>query len=230
MAVKCKNGHWYDPNMYRNCPHCKRAGEQLRLTRGGDAEEDDRTISIAEVDVSLGEQLEMLGSMGGLDVAGEIAAGDSRMFGNPSVFGDGLMSGLAEGNRAEAEDDRTISFGYFGMGEDRPVTGWLVCTAGGAKGRDFRLHAGKNFVGRSPSMDVVLAEDHGVSRNRHCAITYDPVGNEFYVVPMGGNLAYFNGEMLESVKKLRLGDKVRIGNTLLVFVPYCQEGITWEEE
>ena len=59
MAVKCKNGHWYDPNMHRTCPHCKRASEQLRLTLD-DVEEDDKTVSIADVDVSLGEQLEAL--------------------------------------------------------------------------------------------------------------------------------------------------------------------------
>lgn len=218
MAVKCKSGHWYDPNMHRSCPHCKRAGEQLRLVLD-DAQEDDRTVSIAEVDVSLGNQLEKLsaagslGSEGGLGMAGE----------NP-------MPGLAVGYQEEQEGDRTVSFGFFGMGSEKPVTGWLVCTAGEVKGQDYRLHAGKNFVGRSPSMDVVLAEDKAVSRNQHCSITYDPVGNGFYIVPAGGNIVFYNGEMIEKVEKLRLGDKIQIGNTKLVFVPFCQEGITWEED
>lgn len=223
MAVKCKNGHWYDPNMYRNCPHCKRAGEQLRLILDEDVEEDDRTVSIAEVDVSLGEQLDRLGVLGGLE-----SAEDSGAHGKQDMAGGGLILGMAGGSREE--EDRTISFGFFGMGAKKPVTGWLVCTSGKMRGQDFRLHAGKNFVGRSPSMDVVLAEDRAVSRNRHCAITYDPVGNGFYVVPSGGNLVYYNGKMIEDVKRLRLGDKIQIGDTILVFVPFCQEGITWEEE
>lgn len=226
MAVKCKNGHWYDPNMYSNCPHCKRAGEQLRLILDEDVEEDDRTVSIAEVDVSLGEQLERLGALGGLEAAGERAAG---VPGKAGISDSGTVPGLAGGSREE-EDDRTVSFGFFGMGAEKPVTGWLVCTFGEMRGQDFRLHAGKNFVGRSPSMDVVLAEDKAVSRNRHCAVTYDPVGNGFYVMPSGGNSVYYNGEMIEDVKRLRLGDQIQIGDTILVFVPFCQEGITWEEE
>ena len=56
MAVKCSNGHWYDPKMYKSCPHCKRAGEQLSISLD-DVEEDDKTVSIAEVDISLGEQI-----------------------------------------------------------------------------------------------------------------------------------------------------------------------------
>lgn len=31
MAVKCKNGHWYDPNVFRSCPHCKKKNETLSL-------------------------------------------------------------------------------------------------------------------------------------------------------------------------------------------------------
>lgn len=43
MAVKCSNGHWYDPKMYKSCPHCKRAGEQLSISLD-DVEEDDKTV------------------------------------------------------------------------------------------------------------------------------------------------------------------------------------------
>ena len=69
MAVKCSNGHWYDPKMYKSCPHCKRAGEQLSISLD-DVEEDDKTVSIAEVDISLGEQL------------GEIIGGNFESAGN----------------------------------------------------------------------------------------------------------------------------------------------------
>src|SRR5262249_26846325 len=30
-----------------------------------------------------------------------------------------------------------------------PVVGWLVCVEGPDKGRDFRIHSEKNFIGRS---------------------------------------------------------------------------------
>lgn len=94
MVVKCKNGHWYDPNMHRTCPHCKRASEQLRLTLD-DVEEDDKTVSIADVDVSLGEQLEALDILHSTETNGNQVQ--------------------AEIKSEQQEEDRTISFGFFGM-------------------------------------------------------------------------------------------------------------------
>ena len=43
----------------------------------------------------------------------------------------------------EEDDDRTVSFGFFGqMGSKKPVVGWLVAVNGEVKGSDFRLYSG----------------------------------------------------------------------------------------
>lgn len=210
MAVKCKNGHWYDPNMHRTCPHCKRASEQLRLTLD-DVEEDDKTVSIADVDVSLGEQLEALDILHSTETNGNQVQ--------------------AEIKSKQQEEDRTISFGFLGMdSEQPPVTGWLVCIQGAQRGSDFRLHSGKNFLGRSPSMDIVLADDKTVSRDKHCSVVYDPKGNYFYLAPEKGNIVLRNGNMVERAEILQERDTLQLGETILQFIPFCQEDITWEEE
>lgn len=210
MAVKCKNGHWYDPNMHRTCPHCKRASEQLRLTLD-DVKEDDKTVSIADVDVSLGEQLDTLDALHRTEV------------------NNGMIQ-PQEKNEQE-EEDRTISFGFFGMDNDLPpVTGWLVCIQGDQRGSDYRLHSGKNFLGRSPSMDVVLADDKSVSRDKHCSVVYDPKGNHFYLTPEKGNVVLRNGKLVEKAEKLQERDTLQLGETILQFIPFCQEDITWEEK
>ena len=210
MAVKCKNGHWYDPNMHRTCPHCKRASEQLRLTLD-DVEEDDKTVSIADVDVSLGEQLEALDILHSTETNGNQVQ--------------------AEIKSEQQEEDRTISFGFFGMdSEQPPVTGWLVCIQGAQRGSDFRLHSGKNFLGRSPSMDIVLADDKTVSRDKHCSVVYDPKGNHFYLAPEKGNIVLRNGNMVERAEILQERDTLQLVETILQFIPFCQEDITWEEE
>ena len=210
MAVKCKNGHWYDPNMHRTCPHCKRASEQLRLTLD-DVEEDDKTVSIADVDVSLGEQLEALDILHSTETNGNQVQ--------------------AEIKSEQQEEDRTISFGFFGMdSEQPPVTGWLVCIQGAQRGSDFRLHSGKNFLGRSPSRDIVLADDKTVSRDKHCSVVYDPKGNHFYLAPEKGNIVLRNGNMVERAEILQERDTLQLGETILQFIPFCQEDITWEEE
>lgn len=205
MITRCKNGHWYDANVNKSCPHCKRDSEKLSI-RLDDIEEDDRTISIAEVDLSLGEEL-------------------------GSIISDSVNNSIPNDGAASAEDgDRTIPFGFFGMMEIQPATGWLVCMTGSERGRDYRLHTGKNFVGRSTSMDVVLIDDKTISREKHCSVVYDPKGNGFYVSAENGNLTYVNDKMIDSPVTIQEGDQITIGETKLMFIPFCKEGRIWEKE
>jgi hypothetical protein len=44
----------------------------------------------------------------------------------------------------------------------------MVCLEGPDRGRDFRLHAEKNFIGRSPGMDVcILSDDTAIEAGTH---------------------------------------------------------------
>lgn len=202
MIKRCNQGHWYDASVNKTCPHCKQASEKLGI-RLNKIEEDDRTVSIAAAGLSLGKEL-------------------GAIIGNePDV----PMPGAAK-----ADDDKTISFGFFDMNDVQPVTGWLVCITGSERGKDYRLHVGKNFVGRSPSMDVVLVDDKKISRDKHCSVIYDPRGDAFYVSAEGGNLVYLNDEMLSSSEGLKDGDKITIGDTSLVFIPFCRGKRRWEDE
>lgn len=205
MVIKCDNGHWFDSVVSKTCPHCKRNSEKLNL-RLDDIEEEDKTVSITEIDLSLGEEL-------GTIIGNRVRNSDSY---------DSINSG--------EDDDKTISFGFFGVSEIQPVVGWLVCQRGNEKGKDFRLHTGKNFVGRSTSMDVVLVDDKTISRERHCSVIYEPKKNKFYVSGEKGNLIYLNGEPISEPKEIRKGDRMTVGETELLFVPYCEESRKWEIE
>ena len=85
-------------------------------------------------------------------------------------------------------------------------------------------------MGRSTSMDVVLIDDKSISRDRHCSIVYDPKGNIFFVSAESGNLVYLNGELVSYPKELKDGNMITIGETKLMFIPFCREGRTWENE
>ena len=173
MIIKCDNGHWYDASVNKSCPHCKRDSEKLGI-RLDDIEEDDHTVSIAEVDLSLGEEL------------GAIIGSANQA----SIDNIAPISG-----EFSADSDKTISFGFFDMMNTPPAVGWLVCMTGTEKGKDYRLHSEKNFIGRSTSMDVVLLDDKKIARDKHCSIHYDPKGNAFYVSSEKGNITYINEDM-----------------------------------
>ena len=38
----------------------------------------------------------------------------------------------------------------------RPVCGWIICIEGAKVGMDYKIHEGKNFVGRGDEMDIQI--------------------------------------------------------------------------
>jgi hypothetical protein len=112
-----------------------------------------------------------------------------------------------------------------------PVVGWMVCLAGPDRGRDFRLHAEKNFIGRSPAMDVCVAGDETVSRDRHAMVIFDPKKNAFWAVPGdAAGLVYLNGDIVHAPTPMQQDDLLEIGQTKLVLIPFCGEKYSWSRE
>jgi hypothetical protein len=112
-----------------------------------------------------------------------------------------------------------------------PVVGWLVCLAGPDRGRDFRLHAEKNFIGRSPLMDVCVAGDESVSRDRHATVIFDPKKQTFWTLPGDASgLVYLNGDIVHSPAQMRRDDVLEVGQTKLVLIPFCGEKYSWSRE
>lgn len=114
-----------------------------------------------------------------------------------------------------------------------PVVGWLVCVEGSDKGKDFRLHDGNNFVGRSSDMDISLAGDKSVSASNHFSITYDRRHDRYFMsMGMGKEIVYVNNEPLTAnARYVKIGDRIEVGGTTLVFIPLSKEYAqwTWEE-
>ena len=116
-----------------------------------------------------------------------------------------------------------------GSGKMEPVVGWLVCIEGPDRGQDFRLHAAKNFVGRSPAMDVSVAGDETVSRDKHAVVTFEPKRASFWLAPgESSGLVYCNGEVVHAPIELRADDVVEVGNSKLVLVAFVREEFRWD--
>jgi hypothetical protein len=111
------------------------------------------------------------------------------------------------------------------------VVGWLVCLTGPDRGRDFRLHAEKNFIGRSPAMDVCLAGDEMVSRERHATVIFDPKKATFWALPGdAAGLVYLNGDIVHSPTEMHRDDLLEVGQTKLALIPFCGEKYNWSRE
>jgi hypothetical protein len=109
-----------------------------------------------------------------------------------------------------------------------PVVGWLVCLEGPDRGRDFRLHGEKNFIGRSPIMDVCVPGDDTISREKHGVLIFDPKKQAFWVLPgESAGLVYLNGEIVHSPTPINRDDVLELGQTKLVLIPFCGDKYTW---
>lgn len=126
-------------------------------------------------------------------------------------------------------DQKTIAFYNF-SNDIEPVVGWLVCVRGEYHGTSFNLKSGRNSIGRALTMDVALAQEKSVSRERHASVTFDPQQKKFFV-QSGENrgLTYVNGELLMSFKELNPYDVISLGACKLMFLPLCGENFDWKD-
>jgi hypothetical protein len=105
-----------------------------------------------------------------------------------------------------------------------PVVGWLVCTEGRDRGMDYRIRSENNWIGRSEQMRICIDGDEGIARDNHAVIGYDPQDNTYIIAPGTSNrMVYHNGKAIFAAEPLKRFDRIRLGQTELVFVPFLGE-------
>lgn len=132
--------------------------------------------------------------------------------------------------RSSIDEGHTVAVVRKKTGID-PVVGWLVCVKGPERGRDYQIRSEKNAVGRSDSMDICIAGDESISRNDHAFVVYDPKKNVFRIqAGLSRGLVYLNGEEVVNSEAMKAYDRVEMGESTFVFVPFCGENYQWESQ
>ena len=113
-----------------------------------------------------------------------------------------------------------------------PVTGWLVCICGEAKGKSYNIVSGLNYVGRRKDMDICIEGDISISRYRHAVVEYNEERKEFLLrLGESKEKIYITRDrqkrILEGTIKLEAYDVITLGRTELMFVPFCGDRFTW---
>lgn len=208
--VKCPNGHYYDSSRFgNNCPHCGMSG-------AASIGVDQTTVPLNIPDAPQPANTVTEPLTVSQPVVSQPVASQPANVTVPTV----------------SDDDRTLPVTadmLDGMAEKpAPVVGWLVCTDGVNKGTDYRLHQGRNFIGRSPEMDVCILGDNTVSRSSHAIVVYDPRSNVYLAQPGSSKeLFYVNDKLVLNPVELKTMDLLNIGDTKLMFVPLCGEQFHW---
>ncbi|WP_295387230.1 FHA domain-containing protein [uncultured Thiodictyon sp.] len=168
----------------------------------------------------------------GVDV--EIGAAqphDTKRPAGDAGAGGGLDRSHAEGSRHQrrtpVEGEAAAVWSQWSGGID-PVVGWLVCISGPDRGRDYRIHTERNFIGRGPAMDIVISGDRGISQETHAVLSYNPRRHTFRIAAgESRGLVYVNDDEVAGFVELKPYDQIELGATKLLFVPFCGERFIW---
>lgn len=153
------------------------------------------------------------------------------------------LPSLQEQVKAATDSNDVKTTGFFavktssGIAENSPVStsteppvGWLVCVAGKNLGKDYRIVAGKNSIGRTQDNTVCLTGEISVSRDKHAWVIFEPRKQKFYLKPGDGSgLVYLNDENVFDTTALHSGDVLELGDVKLVFIALCGESFNWAD-
>jgi hypothetical protein len=111
-----------------------------------------------------------------------------------------------------------------------PVCGWLVCIEGAKVGKDFKVRAGKNFIGRSEDMDIQILGDDKISRRNHSIVVYDSKKKNFVLLPGDSQgLTYLNNNAVYVPIDLSPYDVIELGNSKFLFISLCGKQFEWDD-
>ena len=96
--------------------------------------------------------------------------------------------------------------------EPQPMA-WLIVERGEREGHQFRLHAGDTSIGRSGDNDIILG-DPTVGRQQ-AKVRLE--GNSFYIYDLAATNPTLVNDRRVTKHLLEEGDRVQVGNTVLVF-------------
>lgn len=221
---RCPNGHFYDADKFASCPFCENViggGNGQRVTQPLEQGMQE-TIPTNEIN---GMQKTVPGNIE--NSAKEETAPKEESGGSLS---EKFKEDKGDIKKKSNDMQKTVSFFTESVGDQIPAVGLLLCVEGEDFGSTYLLKAGKNFIGRANSMDVVIAGDQSVSREKHAIILYEPKKRMFLAQPgESSELYYVNDEVVLNVIELHEYDEITLGKTKLLFVPICGPQFSWED-
>lgn len=253
MEIKrCENGHFYDAEANATCPQCaaEMAGgdavfESYGPTEPAGAFGGDRASRFEDYGptepaggfrydrASQFEDYgptEPAGGFGGVSDSSEeigktMSESGNRGFMPVQGYDDVTEVGMVTNDKSYLWDPAPDQGKRFS-----PAVGWLACIEGPARGTDYRVRCGYNYIGRSEHMDICVRGDNQISRERHAQIAYDNKENVFFFGPADGkSIVRVNDKMIMGPTQIQAYDILSVGSTKLLFVPLCGERFNWNE-
>jgi len=249
---RCANGHYYDGSRYSCCPHCGES-EEAPVLKVEINEEKQMPISVPQAESApvqqfaaapLGEpKSEEIAALpvknGSAEIPEELVVTQySTEIPAAPVYEAPKAVYRPEAPAAKIYEEPKEEYSPFGSDDaktvgifasntrDLDLTGWLVCRKGPGKGTDYHIFSGRNRIGGGRTMEVSMWEDRQIVEDNHVSLIYDPKNDNYWLIP-GTATAFVNGELLIDARMLADYDIIGLGESELVFIPYCKSRMKW---
>lgn len=198
--IECANGHVYDNGQYTVCPYCNGGGNRIEFCGNTDSSSVGKTVPSG------------IPSTPNTELGATVA---------PQSY--------KASKGTEMDTGKTVGVMQKSL-KMEPVVGWFVCIEGPEKGKDYRILAKNNTIGRSEKMDICIKSDTTISRENHARLGFDEKHNVFHIIPAEStNNIYLKDEPIYVPTKLEAYDVLELGETKLLFVPLCTEKFNWKD-
>ena len=226
--IRCNNGHYYDANLDK-CPFCVEGVGTVLMDRAGsksnntptpmDSSDTNKDKEIQKKNQDIVKKQEPIVSNSKADVKESpktVYLGSSND--TPKIDATKTKEEPELIDRKEQASSSVVT-----------LAGWLVVISNDNKGQSYKITFGFNTIGRADTNHIPLNFDNSISRVKHASIVYDYSNNLFFIKHEDGKyLTYLNGNVILDTKELKAFDKIKIGNTELLFVPLCGEQFKWD--
>ena len=211
--VECGNGHVYDTSVNATCPYCNGGMARIDFGNGGFGNGGLGKTVMAQGAGQPGNGMFVSSPEIGATVA-------------PASYN--AAGGSREKDKAQDDTGKTVAVFKKKM-QIEPVVGWFVCIEGIDKGKDYRILAKNNSIGRGDKMDICIKGDETISRENHARIGYDEKHNTFHIIPgESANNIYIDDSPVYAPTMIEAYTVVEIGQTKLLFVPLCNDKFSWK--
>lgn len=110
----------------------------------------------------------------------------------------------------------------------KPVCAWLVCVKGARYGKDYRVVSGKNYIGRTDSMDIQIIGDNAIRQENHAIISFDEREmTATLICTEGGGITYLNGKAVYVPERLETYDVITMGESEFLYIALCGKHFSW---
>lgn len=215
IMIQCPYGHHYDDKIYNECPWCKRI-DSWEKDNGQGREDSNHTVFMFD-ESSPDDRTVLL-----------MEDEDDDQYERTVLLYDDIETPLVNRRNQLRESE------FMKLKENEAIpallTGWLVYVNGNRRGTAITLGKEDTLLGLDANREVIVLEEKELSQ-AYAVISYESINREFHIKPGKKRCLFYAGDnAVYNRNCMKAREMVEMGESKLIFIPFCSEDFDWSDE